>query len=73
MTAKQAIEASINTNSIVHLADPDPSVFFDISLAAEDFAESLDRPSVVEFWGENDAGNPWRIHVTLSGTEYPQR
>ena len=58
MTAQQAIDQSILTDSIVHLA-ADPQVDADLALLADD---SVRNGSVTEYWGEEN-GQTWRVHV----------
>jgi len=60
--AKDAIARSISHNEIVHLAWS-RSVAEAIEKMAD---ESIDNDSVVEFWGEDEEGNGWAIHLTVT-------
>lgn len=66
MTAKEAIERSISHNEIVTIT-PNPAdvlaaakLTTDLIAASDDWTRGNDR---VEFWGTDDSGAEWRVHV----------
>ncbi len=60
MNADQAIKRSISHNETVTL-DYDISLALDLSAACDDNVETA---SVVEYWGTDDNGNEWRVHLS---------
>lgn len=59
--AASAIERSISHNEIVHIeANPASEEFLALSAASDD---SVDTGGMIEFWGTDDDGNKWRVHV----------
>jgi hypothetical protein len=69
MTVEQAIEQSIRTTSIVTLGSASEPVADAESVMGELFAECEDcagddpRSVMAEYWGTDDSGNEWRVHV----------
>lgn len=59
VTATKLIADSISTNSIIH-AEWNGELADTLSAESEDYAESAD---VVEYWGTDDDGNEWRVHL----------
>lgn len=59
-----AIAQSIATNSIVHM-EGDADVIDALAAYCDDSAE---RANVLEYWGTDDDGNDWRIHVVAAST-----
>ena len=57
--AYQAIDESKSTDSIVTIAWSDV-VERDLYAECEDTA---DRGQVIEFWGRDDEGRTWRVHL----------
>lgn len=68
MTATEAIEESIATNSIVHVAY-DRELALTLGAECEDNASTRDGDGNVvwEYWGgeDDENGNSWRVHVAL--------
>ena len=56
---RQAIEDSIREDRIVHLAAA-PEIIAALTATCEDYAEV---DAVTEYWGADDNGNDWRVHV----------
>jgi hypothetical protein len=59
MNAQEAIARSISHNEIVH-AEYDEDMATDLELRADDSAVNGDT---YEFWGQDDDGNEWRVHL----------
>lgn len=57
--AQSAIERSVSHNEIVTI-DYDAEAAIDLSLESDD---SADGEGVTEYWGTDEAGNEWRVHV----------
>lgn len=62
MTANQAIEQSIERNEIVHM-DYDATAAETLMVECDDHTTSNDEE---EYWGENEAGETWRVHMALA-------
>lgn len=58
-TAKKLIARSISHDEIVH-APFTPETAEDLGLSAD---ESVENGDVVEYWGVDDDGQPWRVHL----------
>jgi hypothetical protein len=64
-TVERAINTSIRENRIVTLptvsiAHEYDVVLTDLTCASDDRAEAND---VIEFWGTDDDGDEWRVHI----------
>ncbi len=68
ITAEQAIEESIATNSIVHL-DYDEMAQLTLGAECDDNASTRDEDgnAVWEYWGgeDDETGDSWRVHLHL--------
>ena len=64
MTAKQAITRSICHDEIVHVSMT-VELVDELTDMAEDWTETMDENGepLTEFWGEDEDGNTWRVHV----------
>ena len=62
MTAEQAIQRSISHNEIVHIAHDSEAVEA-LTVRCDDHVEANEEH---EFWGTDDDGNEWRVHVRLA-------
>lgn len=60
-TIKNAIDQSILQNEIVYL---DSATQDDMDTLLVECDDSVDNGPVAEFWGEDEDGNTWRVHVT---------
>lgn len=60
MKSQQAIEESASRNRIVTIDDAAAEDIEVLKLAADDWVEN---GPVIEFWGRDDDGDNWRIHV----------
>lgn len=56
---EKAIKRSIGQNEIVTI-NYTVSDAYELGLACDDSAETDNR---VEYWGTDDAGNEWRVHL----------
>lgn len=61
---RQAIGESANQNKIVCLTALG-TLQAELLEACDDYAETADEEGklLLEFWGEDEDGNPWRIHL----------
>jgi len=66
MTAEQAIKESIRTNTVVHI-DYDAEAVLTLGAECDDNARTQDGEGngVWEYWGEDEDGSTWRVHVTV--------
>lgn len=62
-TAKDLIAQSIRYNEITH-APYAPELCDEMLVECEDHVDS--NSGVVEFWGTDDDGDTWRVHLDLS-------
>ncbi len=60
MNAQQAIDESISTHSIVTLDDADADTIRALLCESDD---SVENGPMYEFWGRNEDGATWRVHV----------
>jgi hypothetical protein len=60
MNAQDAIEASISENRIVHVSDADVDEVA-LMFECEDHRDIGD--GVEDYWGTDEAGSEWRVHV----------
>jgi len=60
-SAAEAIEASVCQNQIAYAST---DAIDDLRVECDDSSETAD---IMEFWGVDDAGNHWRVHVVLEG------
>lgn len=58
---EQAIEESIACNLIVHI-DAQEGMIDELTVRSDD---RVKNGPVMEFWGVDDDGDAWRVHVTL--------
>jgi antitoxin component of MazEF toxin-antitoxin module len=61
-TAAEAIEASIARNEITRCERTDANIE-DLLVLCDDSTDSNDES---EYWGSDDEGNEWRVHVALA-------
>jgi hypothetical protein len=59
-TVENLIEQSVRTNSIVTISR-DAEIEFALSCASEDEQDCI---LLNEYWGTDENGNEWRIHVS---------
>lgn len=63
-TASKAIERSVSHNDIVTVdADSEGNIIAELTPMCDDHVEAN---GVHEFWGQDDDGNEWRVHVRLA-------
>lgn len=60
-TAAEAVAASIINNRIAHCQNTEENMT-DLLAWCDDSADSAEH----EFWGIDDDGNHWRVHVALA-------
>lgn len=63
MTAQEAIARSISHNEIVHV-DYDLGTAEDLMVLCEDHTTGNDEE---EYWGVDDDGATWRVHMAVDG------
>ena len=62
--AQTAIRISIERNEIVHLRDRTPAIETELEEAAEGSVDTEDEDGPLrEFWGVDEDGFDWRIHL----------
>lgn len=63
-TAKDAINESISTDSIVHVLSLDV-VQIELLRECENWSETGEdeNGAIYEYWGTTDDGDTWRVHV----------
>ncbi|CAB4147536.1 hypothetical protein UFOVP509_34 [uncultured Caudovirales phage] len=60
MNASQAIDESIQTDSIITIEGTDEDFAY-LSVTCDD---SVQNDDVTEFWGVDENDDHWRVHVT---------
>jgi len=69
IVVKDAIERSVSHNEIVHLS-PDTGDIEAICLALlVECDDNVEANGVAEYWGEDEDGEPWRVHVDSDTAE----
>lgn len=59
-----AIAESISTDSIIHLTIAAGDIYD--AMGGVDYDDAVNVDGIYDVWGTNDAGESWRLYVTLN-------